>query len=270
MKKGDKIRFIGDEFDYSGTTAGKEYEIVEVLAEKVRYLGDNGDRYVWFFKRYPEDFILVPAEKLEPKVGDMVRFNGYEEGRPSRFLTIGKEYEIIRKDFAASEYVVIRDDNGKEQVWSYSLDVVKDWFTLVPAQDTAVPTPAERDLNTLQKGDIIKFMGVPEGEFGQYRDTTVGKEYVIYQVVHDNDGDVARVRYRDDKGDAISWRPNLYNHMYFFKVMTEQSMYKDDILTTSPTIPDLQSLMDLALLTNDIAWAQELYDQIQQLEGEAV
>lgn len=198
MKKGDKIRFTGSESDYSQTTEGKAYEIIEVTERKARYLGDNGCVYAWYYISYPND------------------------------------------------------------------------FTLVQVQNTAIPTaaPVERDLNMLQEGDIIKFMGGTGEERDRYRDTTVGKEYRIYRVVLDSDGNVQRVRYLDDNNDAVSWRPNIYGEMYHFKVMTEQRLYKDDVLATAPTLQDLKTTLDMALLLNDIQWAQETYEQIQQMEGE--
>lgn len=196
MKKGDKIRFTGRESDFSQTTKGKAYEIIEVTERKARYLGDNGCAYAWYYISYPND------------------------------------------------------------------------FTLVPAQDTAFPTaaPAERDPNTLQEGDIIKFMGVPEGRFRRYRDTTVGKEYEIIEVF--TEYDEINVRYRDNAGDTVRWCPQDYEQMYLFKVMTEQRLYKDDVLATAPTLQDLKTTLDMALLLNDIQWAQETYEQIQQMEGE--
>lgn len=281
MKKGDKIRFNGHQgngsFTYEATTVGKIYEITDMSRNplyegRAYYKGDDGATYVWKRDRedIKNDFTLVQAEQLEPKVGDKIRFNGYEDGRLSKNLTIGKEYKIIRKDFAASEFVVIKNDIGQDYVWSHTLVGTKTFFTLVPTQNTAIPTagPAERDPNTLQEGDIIKFMGTVGEVWDCYRDTTVGKEYTIYRVVLDVDGNVQRVRYLDDNNDAISWYPHKHEQMYHFKVMTEGRLYKDDVLATAPTLQDLQNTLDMALLLNDIQWAQETYEQIQQMEGE--
>lgn len=193
MKKGDKIRFTGEEWEYNATMKGKEYTIEAIDEIAAMYRSDNGRNYFWYYNKYPNDFTLVQAEQN-----------------------------------AAS---------------------------------------AESDPNTLQEGDIIKFMGAPSN-IKRYVGTMVGKEYEIFRVVYNSDGSVARVRYLDDDGDVISWHPNRYTDMYFFKVMNDGKLYKDDVLATAPTVQDLKSTLDLALLLNDIQWAQEIYQQIQQMEGE--
>lgn len=192
MKKGDKIRFTGEEWEYAATTKGKEYIIEAIDEVMAMYRGDNDRNYYWYHKSYPNDFTLVQAE-----------------------------------------------------------------------QDDAL---VEFDPNMLQEGDIIKFMGVPEGKFIRYRDTTIGKEYEIIEVFTEYDEII--VRYIDNAGDTVRWCPQKYEEMYHFKVMTEQRLYKDDVLATAPTLQDLKTTLDLALLVNDIQWAQDLYQQIQQMEGE--
>lgn len=192
MKKGDKIRFTGEEWEYNATTKGKEYTIEAIDEVMATYRGDNDRNYFWYHRSYPND------------------------------------------------------------------------FTLVPAQNAA---PAERGPQDLQEGDMIKFMGAP-ANIKRYVGTTVGREYMIFRVVRDVEGNLSRVQYLDDDGDAISWHPNRYTDMYFFKVMNDGKLYKDDVLATAPTLQDLKTTLDMALLLNDIQWAQETYEQIQQMEGE--
>lgn len=191
MKNGDKIRFNGVE-GYAVTTKGKEYRVFLVEADNASYIGDDGHRYVWNFRKFPTHFTVVSSSK--------------------------------------------------------------------PSQAPVV-----------HEGDMIEFLGT-EGHRVRYRDTTVGTRYEVYSIGYSEFGEVESVRYIDDADDEVNWNIRFENEWNHFKVHSNgqgaKGIYKDDVIRTRPTKLDLESMMDLALDLEDMAWAQDIYNQIQQLEGE--
>lgn len=195
------------------------------------------------------------------KKGDKIRYNGSDDWSHST-LTVGKVYRIESLGRGGSDYAVIKDDNGDNHVWSYGLTVAAKEFTLVAGEG--------EDAFTVKVGDFIEFLGA-DGFSGRYRDTIVGKAYKVCKVELGDKGHVAWAYYIDDAGDEVQWNFNLKNeqqHFYITNQERDNRIEKDDELATPHIKQDLEAMMDLALDLEDIAWAQDIYNQIQQLEGE--
>lgn len=123
------------------------------------------------------------------KKGDKVQFNG-TAGCPG--FTVGKIYTVDSVGYAASNYAVIQDDEGREYVWSYGLKSCANDFTLVVQ---------------VAKGDRIIFKGSHGSR--RYDGTSIGVAYEVIEVrTKDRHVDMHSAVYEGDDGTKYVWRYN--------------------------------------------------------------